>query len=218
MFDEDRPEGLTSQLGWWIPARGEGISPEKWVMTLADIYLKSSDVKATTIEMRQTKWNKGLRDNVGDVVDGYIDQFDTEQNVSTWTFNRSSGLLDSFADNEKTIKSKDDYFVPIPELTKIENNRLVMAFEGSNFKLNLPDVRGSSEIPLRFQILDYNYDLEGRVLRSKFDAKLIWADDPNACTWPGDCKEEEVEDEGAFNSLTTTLCASAFAMATLLAF
>ena len=68
-------------------------------------------------------------------------------------------------DNAKTIKTKDDYFVPVPELTRIENNRLVLAFEGSNFKLNLPDVRGSSKIPVRFQLLDYVEDLPGLMLR-----------------------------------------------------
>lgn len=68
-------------------------------MSLADIYLKSSDVKASTIEMRQTKWSKGLREQVGVSVDGYVDQFDNQQNVSTWTFDRSTGVLNSSADN-----------------------------------------------------------------------------------------------------------------------
>lgn len=110
--------------------------------------------------------------------------------------------------------------MPVPDLTRIETNRLVLGFEGSNFKLNLPDVRGSTKIPVRFQITDYVTDLPGLMLRQKFDVELIWADDPNACTWPGDCKiEEEVSaDDAAFNSLTTTLSATVFAVATLLAF
>ena len=148
-------------------------------MSLADVYLKSSDVKATTIEMRQTLWKKGLREQVGEPLgDGYVEIFDnqssvtneekeisTDHNVSTWTFNRSSGYLESFLDNAKSAKTKDDYFVPVPELTRIEPNRLVLVYEGSNFKLNLPDIRGSSKIPVRFQLIDYVADLPGLMLR-----------------------------------------------------
>ena len=87
-------------------------------MNLADIYLKT-DVTKTTIEMRQTKWEQGLYDKEGSSVDGYIQTLDpqtqqqiTTHNISTWTFD-GDGKLASSEDNEKTILSKDDYFVPI---------------------------------------------------------------------------------------------------------
>lgn len=59
IFAVNRDYGNTSQIGWWIPERGENDPPEKWTMNIADIYLKT-DVTQTTIEMRQTQWHKGL--------------------------------------------------------------------------------------------------------------------------------------------------------------
>ena len=37
-----RGDNETSQLGWWIPARGEDIPPEDWTMNLMDLNLKST--------------------------------------------------------------------------------------------------------------------------------------------------------------------------------
>ena len=47
----NREENQATQIGWWIPSRGENNPPEKWTMNIADIYLKT-DVTASTIEMR----------------------------------------------------------------------------------------------------------------------------------------------------------------------
>ena len=136
-------------------------------MSLADIYLKSSDVKASSIEMRQALHKTGLREQVTASLarDWFATTKTTNENVSTWTFDRGTGYLSKYNDNSKSVATKDDYLVPVPELTRIETNRLVLAFEGSNFKLNLPDVRGSSKIPVRFQIIDYVDDLPGLMLR-----------------------------------------------------
>ena len=79
MISVNRGYENTTQIGWWIPQRGENDPPEKWTMNIADIYLKT-DVTETTIEMRQTKWNKGLYDKVGTAFDGYTkgDDLDDE--------------------------------------------------------------------------------------------------------------------------------------------
>ena len=75
IFAVNREEGQATQVGWWIPSRGENDPPEKWTMNLAEIYLKT-DVTASTIEMRQTKWEQGLYDQEGSSVDGYIQTLD----------------------------------------------------------------------------------------------------------------------------------------------
>ena len=75
IFAVNREEGQATQLGWWIPSRGENDPPEKWTMNLADIYLKT-DVTASTIEMRQTKWEAGLYDSPGSSIDGYKQTLD----------------------------------------------------------------------------------------------------------------------------------------------
>lgn len=127
MLAVNRAKGEATQIGWWIPSRGEGVPPEKWTMNLADIYLKT-DVKKSEIEMRQTIWSQGLYDEPGAPIDGYIEEYDKEQvkiethNVSTWLFDEATGQLDTFADNEDTIKSKDPYFVPVKSKTTISED------------------------------------------------------------------------------------------------
>lgn len=69
--------------------------------------------------------------------------------------------MDTYEDNEKTILSKDDYFVPIPTKTKITEDMLVIAIEGTSLKENLPELRGGSDVPFYFQIIDYYPDGEG---------------------------------------------------------
>ncbi len=97
---------------------------------------------------------------------------------------------------------------------------LVIALEGSSLKLNLPDVRGSSKIPLRFQILDYGV-LGGNIIRSKYDVDLTWADDPNRCTIPADCPDPVVEEEKAsylLSSLSAFTLAASYLLSSLSAF
>ena len=92
----------------------------------------------------------------------------TTDNISTWTFN-ASGYLDTYEDNEKTILSKDDYFVPIPSLTQITEDKLVIAIEGTSLKENLPEIRGGSEVPFYFQIIDKEEDAgKYTILRQRF--------------------------------------------------
>lgn len=51
IFNVNREQGKATQLGWWIPARGEDVPPERWQMNLVDVYLKSS-VNASKLTMR----------------------------------------------------------------------------------------------------------------------------------------------------------------------
>ena len=76
----NRGPDQATQIGWWIPSRGEADPPEKWTMNLAEVYL-NTDVTKTTINMRQTIFEKGLYDEPGSSVDGYIESYDKEQNL-----------------------------------------------------------------------------------------------------------------------------------------
>ena len=51
--------------------------------------------------------------------------------------------------------------MPIPNKTQITEDMLVIAIEGTSLKENLPEVRGGSEVPFYFQIIDYYPDGEG---------------------------------------------------------
>ena len=66
IFEADRAAGRATQIGWWLPQRGEGAAEyaEKWTMTLVDVYLQSS-VYQSTLEVRQTNYTKGLYDQPG---------------------------------------------------------------------------------------------------------------------------------------------------------
>ena len=63
IFTVDKPAPSTTQIGWWLPQRGEGDAEyaEKWTMTLADVFLKSNIYESALI-MRQTNFTKGLYD------------------------------------------------------------------------------------------------------------------------------------------------------------
>lgn len=73
-----------------------------------------------------------------------------------WHFNRSTGVLESSEDLDTSLKTKDDYWIPIKSLTSISEDRLVIAVEGTSLKPNLPDVRSGSKVPFWFQIMDYD--------------------------------------------------------------
>ena len=135
MLAVNRDEGKATQVGWWIPSRGENDPPEKWTMNLADIYL-TTNVNDTEIEMRQTIWERGLYAEEGSTVEGYIEEYNlvTQEtiethNISRWTFD-ANGVLDTYAETENTILDKSSYFEPIKEKTKISSNQLVFALEG----------------------------------------------------------------------------------------
>jgi len=99
----NRASGEATQIGWWIPSRGEAIPAEKWTMNLAEIYLKT-DVTDTFISMRQSIYEKGLYNKPGASIDGYdVEVYDDEQkvitthNLSTWRFDEA-GKLSNFED------------------------------------------------------------------------------------------------------------------------
>ena len=135
MLAVNRDEGKATQVGWWIPSRGENDPPEKWTMNLADIYL-TTNVNDTEIDMRQTIWERGLYAEEGSTVEGYIEEYNlvTQEtiethNISRWTFD-ANGVLDTYAETENTILDKSSYFEPIKEKTTITSNQLVIALEG----------------------------------------------------------------------------------------
>ena len=215
IFAVDREADKATQIGWWIPYRNEKIPPEKWTMNLIDVNLKS-DVTGSTLNFRQTLWNKGLYDAPKASIDGYLDEFDTEQNVSTWKFARDTGILSEWSDNDQSLKNKDDYFVPIPELSRISEDMLIIALEGSSLKLNLPDVRGGSTGTLRFQLVDFDLTIPGRRIRDKYDVDLTWSQYENRCTLPADCPDPVLEEEsavGMLSGVTAMMLAAVMALA-----
>ena len=110
--------------------------------------------------------------------------------------------------------NNDNYFVPIPEKTRIETDRLVMAFEGSSVKPLLPDIRANTTQEFKFQIIDY-YDTFGTtVLRQNYTATLTWSDDFNGCTLPADCF---VEEDGSMRRISF-FTATSIALFSLLSF
>ena len=106
--------------------------------------------------MRQTLYAKGLYDGPGTSVDGYKEEFDTVQNIARWSFNSDTGIMENSDDTAATIKSKDDYWVPVHSKSSIEEDRMVLVIEGTSLKLNLPEIRTGSTIPFTFQIIDYD--------------------------------------------------------------
>ena len=66
----NRAANETTQIGWWVPARDESDPPEKWLMNLADVYLRNP-VGTSIIAMRQRIWLKGLYDDPKASLDGY---------------------------------------------------------------------------------------------------------------------------------------------------
>ena len=164
-------------------------------------------------------WNKGLYDEVTKPVLDYTQPVeDLNANDSTWVFDRVTGQLVSYDDEPNSVKGKDDYFVPLTEYSYINSDTLVFAIEGSSLKRHLPDIRGSSEIPFMFQIVDYDINFTGKILRDKYYVTLVWADDPNRCTLPEDCPDPVIiEEEGAYK-LIAGLTAASLAFLSLVSF
>jgi len=84
----------------------------------------------------------------------------------------------------------------------------------------LPELRGGSDVPFYFQIIDYDSSLGGRILRERFDTKLIFSEDYNGCNLPAECVDDSEESDGAASLLTSfTAASSIIALASsLLAF
>ena len=216
MFSVDRPENKTDQIGWWIPLRGEDNPPEKYMMTLADVYLKSN-VKNTHIEMRQTLYKAGLYDPPGKSIKNYK-EFDTDFNIAKWTFDSNNGTLASWNMTSSSKKSSDDFWVPVPDKCLITDDLLILTIEGNSLKQNLPDLRAGSKFPITFQIINFDTVIQGYVLRQKFTKMIYMSDDVNGCNLPDTtCKPPPVQKEGAF-SLTSLGVSFAIASLTFLSF
>ena len=56
-----RRDNQTTQLGWWIPTRGEDIPPEDYTMMLLDVNLYPT-ITTSNIRVLQTIFKKGLYD------------------------------------------------------------------------------------------------------------------------------------------------------------
>lgn len=95
----------------------------------------------------------------------------------------------------------------------------MIGIEGTSLKEQLPELRGGSDVPFYFQIIDYEPKIGGLILRQKIeDKKLVFSEEYNGCNLPReDCKEPDSEDDGA-SSLLASLTAAALAGASLLAF
>ena len=114
--------------------------------------------------------------------------------------------------------------MPIPSVTEITEDRLVIGIEGTSLKEQLPELRGGSTVPFYFQIVDYEPTLGGLILRQKIEGDdelgvdLIFSEEYNGCNKPRtDCPDPESEDDGA-SSLLASFTAAALAGASLLAF
>lgn len=109
--------------------------------------------------------------------------------------------------------------MPIPSVTEISEDRLVIGIEGTSLKEQLPELRGGSQVPFYFQIIDFVPSLGGLILRQKIeDIDLIFSEEYNGCNLPADdCVEPDSEADGA-SSLLASLTAAALAGASLLAF
>lgn len=60
---------------------------------------------------------------------------------------------------------QSDYFVPILDKTRITDDMMVLAIEGTSLKTKLPEVRWGSKVPFTFQILDFNPDTKAQIIR-----------------------------------------------------
>lgn len=113
------------------------------------------------------------------------------------------------------MKPITDYFIPVKDKTKIQEDMLVVVLEGTSLKTNLPELRAGSELPIHFQFIDTKVSDGARVIRQRNEISIKFWDDPNACTLPKSCPRPD-EDEGAV--ATTTFSAIAAAFISMLAF
>ena len=49
--------------------------------------------------------------------------------------------------------------------TRITDDMMVLAIEGTSLKQKLPEVRWGSKVPFTFQILDFNPDTKAQIIR-----------------------------------------------------
>ena len=182
-------------------------------MNLADVYLKSA-VFSSSLEMRQTLFDRGLYDLPGASVNSYK-EIDLVQNIARWTFNDQTGIMKDSNDTDNSIKSKDDYWVPVHSKSFIDEDRMVLVIEGTSLKPNLPEIRTGSTIPFSFQINDFDLEINGLIVRQLTNVVLTFADDTNSCNLPAECIAP-VLDEGAFSLMS--FGASTIILVTLLSF
>ena len=122
-------------------------------------------------------------------------------------------MLSQVTATDDSAKDDSEYFVPIKDKTKITEDTLTLAFEGTSLKPKLPDIRMGSKVPFHFVILDYDVSTTGTFMRSLNEVQLTWGDDPNSCTLPAECVDPDAED-GAYTAsavaaISLTLATSA---------
>ena len=116
-----RTKNKTSQIGWWIPARGEELPPEQWTMNLMDININSSRFTSSTIRYLQTELeDEGLYTDVGDRIDTPYNKDsddDRNQHETEWKFDSTSGKLATVENTSDSVMPASKYFVPIKDKT-----------------------------------------------------------------------------------------------------
>ena len=83
---DGRGNNETTQLGWWIPARGEEIPPEDWTMNLMDVNINPT-VTQSNIRYAQTIYNEGLYTPVGSFIETPYNRKsanDSEKHETVW--------------------------------------------------------------------------------------------------------------------------------------
>ena len=215
---DGRRDNQTTQIGWWIPTRGEQVPPEDWTMNLMDVNLYPV-ITQSNLRMLQTIYKRGLYDKVGGRIDAPYNnpvEPDSFKFQNSWAFN-SAGYLDKVTKSGDSVLTDADYWVPIKPKTTISEDRLVIAIEGSSLKTKLPEVRWGSKVPFTFQILDYSLETTAWIIRMRETVELTFTDDPNSCTLPSTaCIDPDAVLESA--SLFAVKSALSLAMVAMIAF
>lgn len=162
-----RRDNQTTQLGWWIPTRGEDIPPEDYTMMLLDVNLYPT-ITTSNIRVLQTIFKKGLYDKPTSRIDvpyNLPSSQDSQKLEEIWKFDANSGKLNSVEATGDSLMPQSDYFVPIMDKTRITDDMMVLAIEGTSLKQKLPEVRWGSKVPFTFQILDFNPDTKAQIIR-----------------------------------------------------
>lgn len=117
---DGRQNNQTSQLGWWIPTRGEDLPPEDYTMVLCDVNL-TPVVSQSNLRMLQTTLKQGLYTKIGGRIDepyNKLSKNDPQKHEATWKFG-SGGDLVSVTQTSDSVLTDAEYFVPIKSLSKI---------------------------------------------------------------------------------------------------
>ncbi len=149
-----RTENQTTQIGWWIPSRGQDIPAEEYTMQLLDVNLYPT-LWTSTIRSLTTKYKSGLYDkplailNLPINTEAVKEEEENPPLEEIWRFNED-GVMDSATPTDFSKLTQEDFFVPIMSKTKISRDMLVIALEGTALKKHLPEVRWGTTVPFTF--------------------------------------------------------------------